>query len=202
MSATLLRHGLRACAAPRCTLQIPLSRHLRPSVHRARTHVAHAAAGEEDSLLASGIDLRVGKILSCERHPDADTLYVEKIDVGEEEPRSIISGLVEFVPIEQMQERRVVVVCNLKARNMRGVRSHGMVLCASDDKHETVEPLLPPDEAEVRRAAPLRVLGDAVQTQAYPLNTASLWSCRTATASCAGRCWSSGTQVVERGWVE
>ncbi|KAL6755159.1 hypothetical protein V8C86DRAFT_3014427 [Haematococcus lacustris] len=89
-------------------------------------------------------DIRVGKIVRCEKHPDADSLYVEQIDVGEPEPRTIVSGLVGFVPLEQMQERLVLVICNLKARNMRGVKSHGMVLCASNSAHDQVEPLAPP----------------------------------------------------------
>ena len=48
--------------------------------------------------------IRVGRIVSCERHPDADSLYVEQIDVGEAEgPRTIVSGLVKYVPLEEMQ---------------------------------------------------------------------------------------------------
>lgn len=67
-----------------------------------------------------------------QRHPDADSLYIEKIDLGEESgPRTIVSGLVNFVPIEEMKDRMVVVLANLKAANLRGVSSHGMVLCAS-----------------------------------------------------------------------
>lgn len=65
------------------------------------------------------------------KHPEADSLYVEKIDLGEEKPRTIVSGLVNFIPIEQMQDRMVVVLCNLKAAKMRGIESQGMVLCAS-----------------------------------------------------------------------
>ena len=107
------------------------------------------AAQPPEPALAGYLDLRVGKITSCELHPEADSLYVEQIEVGEEEPRTIISGLVKFVPQEQMQDRRVIVVCNLKARNMRGIKSHGMVLCASDEAHENVEPLQPPEGAEV-----------------------------------------------------
>ncbi len=46
----------------------------------------------------------MGRIVSCERHPDADSLYVEQIDVGEAEgPRTIVSGLVKYVPLEEMQ---------------------------------------------------------------------------------------------------
>lgn len=77
------------------------------------------------------MDIRVGRIVEISRHPDADALYVEQIDLGEEKPRTIVSGLVNFVPIEKMQNRLVVVLCNLKPAKMRGVESHGMVLCAS-----------------------------------------------------------------------
>jgi tRNA-binding EMAP/Myf-like protein len=76
-------------------------------------------------------------------------LYVEEVNVGEPEPRTIVSGLVQFVPLEEMQQRQVVVLCNLKPRNMRGVKSHGMLLCASNDGHDAVEPLCPPEGAVV-----------------------------------------------------
>lgn len=79
----------------------------------------------------SRLDIRVGKIVEVSKHPDADALYVEKVDLGEEAPRTIISGLVNFIPIEEMQNRMVVVLCNLKPAKMRGIESHGMVLCAS-----------------------------------------------------------------------
>lgn len=88
------------------------------------------------------IDLRVGKILKVEKHPDADSLYVETVDVGEAEPRTVVSGLVKHIPIEEMENRWLVCVCNLKPATMRGVKSFAMVLAASDDsgKLELVEP--------------------------------------------------------------
>jgi len=74
----------------------------------------------------------VGKIVEVKRHPDADSLYVEKIDLGElSGPRTIVSGLVNFVPLEEMENRMVIVLANLKPANLRGILSHGMVLCAS-----------------------------------------------------------------------
>lgn len=74
----------------------------------------------------------MGKIVHVSKHPDADSLYVEKIDLGEPSgPRTIVSGLVNYVPIEEMQNRMVVVLANLKPAKLRGVDSHGMVLCAS-----------------------------------------------------------------------
>lgn len=61
------------------------------------------------------------------------SLYVEEIDVGEPEPRTVVSGLVKFIPEAEMQGRRVALLCNLKPANMRGVQSQAMVLCASSE---------------------------------------------------------------------
>lgn len=88
-----------------------------------------AAAVEEDG--PHRLDIRVGKIVEVKKHPDADTLYVESIDLGELEPRQVVSGLANFVPMDQMKDRLVAVLCNLKPAKMRGVESKGMVLCTS-----------------------------------------------------------------------
>lgn len=77
------------------------------------------------------LDIRVGKILEVQKHPDADLLYVEKIDVGEEQPRTIISGLVKHIPMEELQDRLVLVICNLPQKSMRGIVSQGMVMAAT-----------------------------------------------------------------------
>ncbi|GAB2265509.1 hypothetical protein Dimus_000559 [Dionaea muscipula] len=93
------------------------------------------------------LDIRVGRILKAWRHPDADSLYVEEIDIGESEPRIICSGLVNYVPLEHLQDKLVVVLANLKPRNMRGVKSSGMLMAASDASHENVELLVPPESS-------------------------------------------------------
>ncbi|XP_060061783.1 tyrosine--tRNA ligase, cytoplasmic isoform X2 [Erinaceus europaeus] len=104
-----------------------------------------AKNSEPEEVIPSRLDIRVGKIISVEKHPDADSLYVEKIDVGEAEPRTVVSGLVQFVPKEELQDRLVVVLCNLKPQKMRGVESQGMLLCASiEGMNRKVEPLDPP----------------------------------------------------------
>lgn len=90
---------------------------------------AAAEADTEDG--PHRLDIRVGVVVEVSKHPDADTLYVEKIDLGEGEPRTVVSGLAKFVPIEEMLNRSVVVLCNLKPAKMRGVESKGMVLCTS-----------------------------------------------------------------------
>lgn len=56
------------------------------------------------------LDIRVGFIRTCKRHPDADSLYIEEIDVGEAEPRVVISGLVNHIPLENML---VQFICQL-----------------------------------------------------------------------------------------
>lgn len=103
-----------------------------------------AAATNEKQIDITRLDLRIGKILEVDKHPDADALYVEKIDCGDEAgPRTVISGLVKHVPIEEMKDRNVVVLCNLKPAKMRGILSEAMVMCASSE--EKVELLSPPE---------------------------------------------------------
>ncbi|KAJ3673139.1 hypothetical protein LUZ60_006513 [Juncus effusus] len=95
------------------------------------------------------LDIRVGLIKEAKKHPDADSLYVEEIDVGEGEPRTVVSGLVKFIPLEEMQNRKVCVLCNLKPVAMRGIKSHAMVLAASNEDHTKVELVEPPESAQI-----------------------------------------------------
>ncbi|EDS26755.1 multisynthetase complex auxiliary component p43 [Culex quinquefasciatus] len=115
------------------------------------------AAVEEPPIDVGRLDMRVGKIVEVSRHPDADSLYLEKIDCGESAPRTVISGLVKFVPIEEMKDRYCVVLCNLKPAKMRGILSEAMVMCASTP--EKVEILAPPEGS---------VPGDLVHVEGYP----------------------------------
>uniref|UniRef100_A0AAR2L736 Tyrosine--tRNA ligase n=1 Tax=Pygocentrus nattereri TaxID=42514 RepID=A0AAR2L736_PYGNA len=103
-------------------------------------------ATEEDDVVPSRLDLRVGKVISVEKHPDADSLYLEKIDVGEEQPRTVVSGLVAYVSQEELQDRLVILLCNLKPQKMRGIESQAMLLCASvEGDPRRVEPLNAPE---------------------------------------------------------
>ena len=91
------------------------------------------------------LDIRIGKIVEVARHPDAEKLYVEKIDLGEPSQRTIVSSLVDFVLEDSMLNRLEVGLCNLKPAKMRGVESQGMVLCASREEPREVEPLSVPE---------------------------------------------------------
>ena len=106
--------------------------------------------------IISKLDIVVGKILDVRKHPDADTLYIEDIECGEEIPRLVVSGLVKFMTPEQMkvrflnpanltaQGKLVLILKNLKPASMRGIKSYAMVLCASNATHDKVEFLIPP----------------------------------------------------------
>ncbi|ORZ07595.1 hypothetical protein BCR42DRAFT_360427 [Absidia repens] len=111
-----------------------------------------AAPVESDQPTVSRLDIRVGYIRSCKKHEGADSLYVEEIDLGDEngECRTIVSGLVRWYPLEEMQNRWVLCLTNLKPASMRGIKSHGMVLCASPADGSKVELLAPMDTSKVK----------------------------------------------------
>lgn len=96
---------------------------------------------EEPKNDMSRFDLRVGRIISARKHPEADKLYIEEIDVGEYSPRTILSGIAAHYAPEELVGRLVVVFCNLKPAVMRGIASHGMIAAANDETRvELVEP--------------------------------------------------------------
>jgi methionyl-tRNA synthetase len=135
------------------------------------------------------VDLRVAKITAVERHPKADKLYIETVDLGSE-TRQIVSGLVPHYQAEELLGRNIVLVANLQPAKLRGVESNGMLLAAQDE--ETVEVLFVPqaqpgdrvlleaDEPPADQAVPvididqfldipIRVCDFAVQVDGKPL---------------------------------
>ena len=77
-------------------------------------------------------ELRVGKVVECEKVPKADKLLCSKIDVGEGRLRTVVSGIAKYYSPEQMVGKNVVLVSNLKPVKLRGILSEGMILCAED----------------------------------------------------------------------
>lgn len=116
-----------------------------------------------EDLTANSIELRVGIIRKVAKHETAEKLYCEEIDIGEDAPRAIASGLVPYYTLEQMQDRKLIVVANLKPRSLVGFKSNGMVLCASKtsaDGTTTVEFVDPPASSQP---------GDRIIVEGIPL---------------------------------
>jgi methionyl-tRNA synthetase len=90
-----------------------------------------------DARFAGTLDLRVAEIVKIERHPKADKLYIETLEIaGDQGPeeRVIVSGLVPFYKEEELLHKRIIVAYNLKPAKLRGVESRGMLLAAEDHK--------------------------------------------------------------------
>jgi methionine--tRNA ligase beta chain len=106
-----------------------------------------APSGEID---ISQLDIRVGVITKAWEHPEADKLFCEEIDIGEESgPRQIASGLRAHYNVDDLVGQRVLVLANLKARKLVGFPSHGMVMCASNADGSKVEFVMPPADAAI-----------------------------------------------------
>ena len=84
------------------------------------------------------LDLVVGKILECKKHPNADKLLISQVDIGSE-VRQVISGIAKYYKPEELVGKKVIVVRNLKEANLRGEKSYGMILCASDKENDLLE---------------------------------------------------------------
>jgi methionyl-tRNA synthetase len=88
------------------------------------------------------LELRVAEIKEVHNHPDADKLYVLKVDAGGEE-RQLVAGLRPYMTADKLLGKKVVIVANLEPAQLRGVESQGMLLAAQDGDHVTI---LTPDE--------------------------------------------------------
>jgi len=106
-----------------------------------------AASGDQPEI--TKLSIVVGHIVKAWELEGSDKLFAEEIDVGEEAPRQIASGLRHHYSVDEMQNRRVLVVTNLKAKKLAGFPSHGMVLCAKNADESKVEFVDPPEGAPV-----------------------------------------------------
>ncbi|XP_059396692.1 aminoacyl tRNA synthase complex-interacting multifunctional protein 1 [Carassius carassius] len=105
----------------------------------------------------SRLDLRVGRILDVRKHPDSASLHIQEVELGEPAPRTVVSGLTNHMPPEQLVGCLVVFLCNVRPVKVRGVQSQARLLCAVNQ--ERMEPLAPPTSAQP---------GDRVTFQNYP----------------------------------
>ncbi|XP_057737057.1 uncharacterized protein LOC130954336 isoform X2 [Arachis stenosperma] len=104
---------------------------------------------KDNELSVSLLNIQVGLIRNAWKHPSADSLLVEEIDVGETKLRQVVSGLAKYCSPDELTNRLVVLITNVKPGKLRDVMSEGLVLCASNEDHSKVEPLLPPQGAKI-----------------------------------------------------
>lgn len=102
---------------------------------------------QQAEFFAKNIQLKVAKIVSVERNPDSDKLYIEHLDDGSGNDRVIQSGLVPYLKEDELLGKHVIIADNLAPRKMRGVESRGMLLAADykdANGKDCVEPLTAP----------------------------------------------------------
>ena len=93
------------------------------------------------------LEIATAKVLEAEEHPNADKLYVLKIEFGGGETRQIVAGIREHYKKEDLIGKQIVVIKNIEPAKIRGVESNGMLLVAKDDK--TLAILVPEKEVAV-----------------------------------------------------
>jgi len=94
------------------------------------------------------LDLRVARVEKVLDHPNADKLYILKLDLGTFK-KQILAGLKAYYSKDELEGKKIIIVNNLKPRKMRGELSQGMLLAAHDESSNSVGVLLAPDLAEV-----------------------------------------------------
>lgn len=72
------------------------------------------------------LEIKVGKVLEIKDHPNADKLYIIKVNTGED--RTIVAGIKNSYNKEELVGKKIIVVCNLEEKELRGIKSQGMLL--------------------------------------------------------------------------
>jgi methionyl-tRNA synthetase len=78
------------------------------------------------------VEMKTARVVSVENHPNADRLYVVKLDLGGGETRTVVAGIRAFYTIEELVGKTVIVAANLAPRPLRGVESQGMILAVHE----------------------------------------------------------------------
>jgi len=79
------------------------------------------------------LELKVGKITQAEKIPETDKLYKLVVDIGTDKPIQLVSGLREYYSAEELLNKQIIVLCNLRPAKFAGVESQGMLLVAEKD---------------------------------------------------------------------
>ncbi|KAK3825505.1 MAG: tRNA synthetases class I-domain-containing protein [Benniella sp.] len=106
----------------------------------------------------SRLDIRVARITEAKVHESNPNSFVSTVDCGNGDVRTVVSGLAKYIPLEEMQNRLVCAVCNLKPGKFQGVLSSAMLLAGSSPDDAVVELLQPPNGLEA---------GDVIEFEGY-----------------------------------
>ncbi len=97
------------------------------------------------------VELRVGEVIEAEEIEGSDKLLKLKVDMGEESPRQILSGIKQYFNPTQLIGKQFIFVANLEPRMMMGYESNGMILCAESKKPIPLKPSTKvPNGAKIR----------------------------------------------------
>jgi methionyl-tRNA synthetase len=90
------------------------------------------------------VELKVGTVIEAEDLEGSEKLLKLTVDLGEEEPRTILSGIKQWYRPEDLKDKQFIFVANLEPRKMMGLESQGMILAV--DGEEKPIPLIPSDK--------------------------------------------------------
>lgn len=133
----LLPHITLAPIAPLFPrIEAPLMPESSPNVTKNAPDSSKDSASKEANLVDitdfKALDLRVGTIVACEAVPKSEKLLKLMVDIGEDSPRQIISGIAKHYAPESLLNRQICIIANLKPAKLMGYTSDGMILASSD----------------------------------------------------------------------
>jgi len=79
------------------------------------------------------LDLRVATIKEVKDHPNADKLFILKVDLGSDGERQLIAGIKGAYEKSGLEGKQIVIASNLEPATIRGVESKGMLLAAEGE---------------------------------------------------------------------
>lgn len=101
----------------------------------------------------SKLDIRIGEIKEVNDHPNADKLLVLKVDIGNE-TRTVVAGIKKYYSKEELIGKKIVIFTNLEQKELRGIKSEGMILAAVTNNEDEVVLLTP--EKDIENGAKIR----------------------------------------------
>lgn len=108
VSAVYNHHQRNRSSWPRVTTYCTAAPDAGTTVSADESEKKSESQEEDVKETANLLDIKVGRIVKAWQHEEADSLYVEEVDIGEAEPRIICSGLVKYVPLDLLQVSFIV----------------------------------------------------------------------------------------------